>query len=319
MVDHRRTTSAAPPRTPIDILSRLTLPDPMPDGTNPFRVIDWVLLAVNAAAKQVMDARHDRIEELGRRMRKVQGPYGEGVPHPDDDVDWRAVDAALDDHIQRFHEAHKIARILCAEFGIPFAVHDPLLKTSWDELRKAQRVIRGVADCVTEYSFGLNFRLHDLANSTTRAGRPELVPPSQSGGPDPIAPPAEPPGPHTGAVEAQVGRADTISIGTTESEHSNEPIASPPDDQEQAVLVAMLDLQAMGHSSRRSASVIADRAKTLHPQHVSGRESKDIQPVLRRLKSREPKWIESVQQGQAGGYWLTQVGVQQAEGIRRIE
>lgn len=169
MANRRRNTSATSSQPPADdILSGLTLPDPKPEGTKPFQVIDWLLTIGYHAACHVMEARHKRVEELGRPMR-AESVRGEKVPHWEDDVKWRAVDVVYSRLVfERWWAAHRDARNLSAKFNIPFAEYDWVLKAAWDELNNRDRVIRGVAcdDEVYPYT-EFSGRLKELADSTT--------------------------------------------------------------------------------------------------------------------------------------------------------
>lgn len=152
---------------PIDTGMRLVLPDPLPADANPFRVIDWILFTAHVAAVYLTDARQERVDQLGRKMR-TEDRGGVLMLHWEDDVDRRAVESKLSRQIlSRWWEAHRNARNLCAGFGIPFDVYDPLLKAAWDKLNEAWVIMQGVADKEVYPDRDINHRLHELADSTT--------------------------------------------------------------------------------------------------------------------------------------------------------
>jgi hypothetical protein len=146
----------------------LVLPDPQPDGTNPFLVINWILFTSYVAARHLTQTREKRVEELGRKMR-TENRDGCLMLHEEDDVDWRSVERALTQRIfLPWSKALNDARKLCAEFRIPFDTYDPLLKAAEDRLNDRDCIIRGVASDKEVYaSTDIGKRLHELAASTT--------------------------------------------------------------------------------------------------------------------------------------------------------
>lgn len=146
----------------------LVLPEPKPDGTNPFEVISWILFTYYVAARHLTEARQQKVAELGRKMRTEEWGGVEYL-HWEDDVDRREVEKALHERtLFSWSKALCDARNLCAEFRIPFDVYDPLLKAASDKMADLDGVIRGVASdkevyCCTD----IEYRLHDLAHSTT--------------------------------------------------------------------------------------------------------------------------------------------------------
>lgn len=148
----------------------LRLPDPKPDGTNPFLVIDWILFTAYVAARHLTDARQAKVGELGRKMR-TEDRDGVLFLHWEDDVDRRAVERELGERIcERWWGAHTDARKLSAGIGIPFNEYDPVLKSAWDKVEDAWQIIWG--NCSSREFFGsgdIAHRLHELAHSTTPA------------------------------------------------------------------------------------------------------------------------------------------------------
>ena len=171
--------------------TRLVLPDPLPVGTNPFLVLNWILFTAHVAARFLTQARLWRIEELGRKMRTE---YRGHVPmlHRDDDVDRDSVYCALNKRLGFSWQASlSAARNLCAEFRIPFDTFDQLLKAASDELNEVDSIIQGVAgDRTVYYGSETTTRLHELAESTTPRLHP-LISPALPPAPAVDSPPTE--------------------------------------------------------------------------------------------------------------------------------
>jgi hypothetical protein len=158
--------------TTTDTGASLILPDPKPDGTNPFRVIVWILFTAFVAARHLTHARKARLALLGREMRTEERD-GVRVLHWEDDVDWRAVERELSRLIFfRWDKARSDARKLCAAHGIPFNVYDPLLKAASDHLEEIRSIIQGVAGKEVYPDHDINRRLYELADSTTPTSAP---------------------------------------------------------------------------------------------------------------------------------------------------
>jgi hypothetical protein len=158
----------------------------MPDGTNPFRVISWLLFTGYAATQHLTQVRQKRVEVLGRKMR-TEERNGVHVLHWEDDVDRQNVEKQLDERtLFAWSTALSNARKLAAEFRIPFETYDPVLKAAVDKWNDIHGIIRGVASDKEVYAWSdFDYRLHELADSTSPAHANTGAPPAT------IAPPTE--------------------------------------------------------------------------------------------------------------------------------
>jgi hypothetical protein len=180
-----------PDTSPTDDLSTpttlppLLLPDPQPVGTNPFLVINSILGAFYVAAIQLTRARQDKVATLGRKMR-TEVVDGVLKLHREDDVDRQNVYRDLRGHWMMWPGAMHDARNLAAEFRIPFAEYDPVLKAATVKLRDLEGIIQGFVSNKEVHPWcEIETRLHQFAASTT----PKLLmtgpPPPQCNGTGP--------------------------------------------------------------------------------------------------------------------------------------